>query len=457
MIRTTLATLTVAFALLAAAAPAAKADDRHVLVISIDGLPAYMFDDPRAVMPTLRQLAAEGAVATRGMQVSNPSVTWPTHTSMVSGVYSRTHSVLFNGLLIRGESPGDPVQVDPRRDRAELVAARTIYDAAHEAGLSTAEVNWPGTRNADTIDHGFPDTPEVFQHITPTLRTELIEAGIIEADTERWDWRTTSAASRDDIYTQVAEHVIRRHRPRLMLFHLLNVDGTHHSYGAQTRASYGAVAYADTCVRRVLDALEDAGIRDRTTIFIVADHGFKTAEKALQPNVMLRDAGLLNVEGNQVTGGRAQAVTIGGAAFIYLLNEETRKQDREAALELFSDAEGVATILKPDDYHEHHLPHPDENDRMADLVLEAAPGYAFGRAVHTENAIVNTGPRGYHGYLARRERMNAIFIASGSGVRNGIEIEQTRIIDLAPTIANLLNLDLPTAEGDPIEAILTTP
>ena len=55
----------------------ARADERHVVLILIDGLPAYMFDDPQASLPMIRGLAKEGVVSEGGMRVSNPSVTWP--------------------------------------------------------------------------------------------------------------------------------------------------------------------------------------------------------------------------------------------------------------------------------------------------------------------------------------------------------------------------------------------
>ena len=74
--------------------------DRTVVVISIDGLPAYSFDDFRLPAPTLRRLAREGAIA-KGMRPVNPTVTWPNHTSMVTGVPPAVHGVLFNGMLVR--------------------------------------------------------------------------------------------------------------------------------------------------------------------------------------------------------------------------------------------------------------------------------------------------------------------------------------------------------------------
>ena len=71
-----------------------------VVVISLDGFPAYALEDPRLPIPTLRKLAGEGAAAT-AMQPINPTVTWPNHTTMVTGVDAAHHQVLFNGLLTR--------------------------------------------------------------------------------------------------------------------------------------------------------------------------------------------------------------------------------------------------------------------------------------------------------------------------------------------------------------------
>ncbi|MCI0351491.1 MAG: alkaline phosphatase family protein, partial [Acidobacteriales bacterium] len=100
--------------------------NRHVILITIDGFAAYLLTDPQAPIPTLRRMAAEGAVA-EGMRVSNPAITWPNHTTLVTGVHPEKHSVLFNGVLVR-QGPGLPVRVDGKRDKANLVAVPTVYD-----------------------------------------------------------------------------------------------------------------------------------------------------------------------------------------------------------------------------------------------------------------------------------------------------------------------------------------
>ena len=73
---------------------------KHVVLVSVDGLAASYLDDPRANLPTLRKLAKTGAVA-KGMITSFPSVTWPSHTSLVTGVQPAKHGVIGNSVWSR--------------------------------------------------------------------------------------------------------------------------------------------------------------------------------------------------------------------------------------------------------------------------------------------------------------------------------------------------------------------
>src|SRR4029453_3235254 len=156
-------TLIILIAGLLGAAPAPRAQPpraapgTHVVVISLDGFGGWALDDPYLPVPTLRRLAAAGAVA-KGMRPVDPTVTWANHTSMVTGVPPARHGVIYNGLLIR--EPGVPPRVEPWRDKSELVHARTLYDAAHERRLTTAQVDWVAIQNAPTITWEFPERPD---------------------------------------------------------------------------------------------------------------------------------------------------------------------------------------------------------------------------------------------------------------------------------------------------------
>jgi predicted AlkP superfamily pyrophosphatase or phosphodiesterase len=430
--------------------------NHHVVLITMDGFPAYLMSDPQAPIPTLRQLARDGALA-EGLHVSNPSVTWPNHTTLVTGVGPDVHSVLFNGVLVRGAA-GVPARIDPRRDKADLVAAPTVYDVLGKGGLRTAAVNWPCTRNSGSLDFDFPDVPEQVTHTTSSLRDELVVAGILPDATQQAFQRLSSAA-KDQIWTASAVHITKKHKPNLLLFHMLITDSTHHKYGAQSPAGYTAVALADSQLRDVLDALEVAGIKDRTTVFVVSDHGFEKALKLMNPNVLLRKAGLLESGPNgAVAKARAHIISEGGTAMVYLTDPATRDEDAIKVRSILAEAEGIQEILGPEQFPAFGYPDPGKNQQMADLVLAAKEGYAFVNNAEGEDFItpvtLTTGNQGHHGYLSNNPKMNAVFVASGRGIKAGAKtgvLENTRV---APTIAHLLGIKLDKSSATPLTEIL---
>ena len=138
--------------------------------------------------------------------------------------------------------------------------------------------------------------------------------------------------------------------PRFLALHLNNVDTVHHRYGPKSAAGYAAAAANDANVGRVLQALDDAGVRSQTAVFIVADHGFIAAPKSLRPNAILRRHGLLNADGGRVRSGHVLAVAEGGIAMVYLTDPSRARADRETVIRLFQGAEGIAAVIEPKDY-----------------------------------------------------------------------------------------------------------
>jgi predicted AlkP superfamily pyrophosphatase or phosphodiesterase len=449
--------LVIVAAVVAPRARAAEGAAGHVVVITIDGLPATMLDDAKAPIPTLRALAARGTVAAQGMRVSNPAVTWPNHTTLVTGVRPDKHGVLFNGVLVRPGS-GRPVRVDGARDQAELVAVPTVFDLLHKAGRRTAAINWPCTRNSPSIEDNFPDVPDPLVNTTPRLREELVAAAVLSEPSDP-AFKRLSSASRDQAWAGAACRVLRERKPDLLLLHLLVVDGLHHNYGPGSAAGYAGVALADRHVRDVLEAIDAAGLRERTTVFVVADHGFATAEKLVYPNVALRKAGWLTAGPTGVVRARAMVVPEGGTALVYLDDRATADADRAKLLELFRGVEGVERVVEPTDFPRWNLPVPGGKSPQApDLVLAAKTGYAFAGVPSGGDVVapVVMGRHnvGYHGFPADDPRMNAVFVAAGRGVRVGARIGTVENVDLAPTVARLLGLEMPGVDGKVMADVL---
>jgi predicted AlkP superfamily pyrophosphatase or phosphodiesterase len=436
--------------LLAALGGKAIAEDRHVVVISIDGLPAYLLDDPKASLPVLRGLIARGAVAGAGMGVANPSVTWPNHTSLMTGLYPETHGVLVNGLPVR-QGAGKPVKVIPAKGQRELVRVPLLFDVLKDAGRSSAAINWPCTRDSATIDDNFPDVPDQLRYTSSRLKGPLQAAGLLER------FNDGGGVVRDEIWAEAACRTLRDYKPSLLALHLLNLDGTHHRYGPRTPPGYTAAALTDALVGRVLSAIDEAGLRESTTIFVVSDHGFAAAPKSVRPNVLLRKAGLLHADDRgRIAAAKAHVVPEGGIGLVYLTDPETASADREAVKRLFRDVEGIAAVLGPEDFPRYHLPTPADHSGMADLILACKPGYAIGGSAGGDKAVVEQdGSVGAHGYLSTDPQMRAVFIGAGPGIKRGFRLETVNNVDVAPTVARILGVSLPRVSGRVLEEIFT--
>ena len=439
---------------LSLAQPSAGKDVKRprVILISIDGFPAWIWKDPSLPAPNLRALAAAGASA-EAMTVSNPSITWINHTTLITGVTPRKHGVLFNGQFT-SQGPGKHPKVEQWVDKDKMVHATTLYDLASAKGLTTGEVNWVAVTNAKTIQFSFPERPE----LEGTIEKEMIAKGILNQDDilgYKSGPNSRNIAWRDATWTKAAIHILNEHQPDLLLYHTLNTDALHHRYGPASWAGFTGLAYADRLVGDLVEAVEKAGLRDRTTFIITTDHGFKKVTQYVYPNVALKLAGHLKALGPTITDANVSTLTQGGMAFVYINRPEHRADLLPKIKALLEQTEGIARVIEGKDAPTLGMPTPEENPGVGDLILYPKPGFAFNANAAGE-AI--TGPAenygGTHGYPASDPELDGIFIASGAGIKPGIVLPRVTNLDVAPTIAKLLKLEIPHPEGKVLTEIL---
>jgi predicted AlkP superfamily pyrophosphatase or phosphodiesterase len=338
------------------------------------------------------------------------------------------HTVLYNGLFIR-----ETGKIDPIRDKSELVKVPTVYDVAHAAGLTTAEVDWVAVLNAPSITWSFAERPA----ITDRIPKEMIAAGLV-SEKDIADFAKSNITWRDEIWTAAAAYIIRKHRPNLLLFHLLNTDSVQHRYGPNSLASGTALALADARVGEIYRALQTSKLLDHTTILVVSDHGFKVVNRLIRASVVVKQD--------------AQIIPEGGTAMVYLNGRKPADQIKA----MLRSIEGIDRIIEPREYAAFGLPDPSKNKRMGDFMLAAKDGYSF--AAGDQGPVVSNaieGSLGSHGYLSTDPEMNGIFIARGRGIRQGVRLKLIRNVDIAPTIATLLGLEMKNTTGPPIFSIFS--
>jgi predicted AlkP superfamily pyrophosphatase or phosphodiesterase len=284
----------------------------------------------------------------------------------------------------------------------------------------------------------------------------MIAAGVAtEAEVEAAAGKKANIVWRDEMWTRAACFVFTRHQPNLLLFHPLNTDSVHHRFGPGSLASIGALALADRLVGELLRAIDASGQRAQTTVIVTTDHGFKKVENFIYPNVVLKKAGLLHTAGATISQCDAYVGAQGGIAFVYVTDPARRAELVPKLKELFARTAGVAEVIDAAEAPALGMPTPAENEAMGEIILYPKPGYSF-MSVATGDLV--TGPSinyaGSHGYSASDPELDGIFLASGAGIRKGVKLDRVSNLDVAPTIARLLDLKLPTATGRVMENIL---
>jgi predicted AlkP superfamily pyrophosphatase or phosphodiesterase len=417
-----------------------------VVLITLDGFPARALKDPRLPMPTLRKLQADGAYA-QGMQPINPSVTWPNHTTLITGVTAAEHHVMANGL-ISFPADGSELEVKPWVPKDQLVHARTLYDALAERGMSTGQVDWVAIYGAKNVQWSFAERPVLDSPIVQ----DLIAQGVVTAD-QISNFNESSPAWRDLIWTDAAIDILTRHTPNLLLFHLLETDTLQHEYGALSPAGYAAMAYADSCVARLIEAARTAGILDRITFIIASDHGFTDYTHSIRPNVALAQQGLLQMQKGSYRGD-AWILPEGGEASLFIRDASKRAALTPRLRAYFETQPGIAAVYGAADAQKLGVPAPGTTDQAPNLYLVAKPGYAFQDGIEPPLVKDVNPARGAHGYLNTDPDMQALFIASGAHIRKGIELGPITNLRVAPTIAKILGISLPAAQQSPLTEAL---
>lgn len=404
------------------------APPRHLVLISIDALrPEFYLDDGYAA-PALRALLRSGSHARAATPVF-PSVTYPGHASIVTGVRPARHGILFN--MIWSPTGG------PSRwyEEAADLRAPPLWDVARAAGLTTAAVSWPSTLGA-RIDWLVPErnyyqrpepvdvmrqasTPGLFERLGVTPRTDMFK-NIVE-----WDTFLASTAAA----------ILRGMRPNLLLLHLVQLDYYQHRGGTNGTEVRPALARIDAHVATVVAALREAGIAGETAVIVTGDHSFQDVERVVQVNEILARAGLGGCR-TASAEWRATAHVAGGSAAIFV-KSATDGAAAEAALR--REARDRYTIVS-----RRQL---DDLGAMtgAAFAVDAASGYAFGASC--ADGLETANRYGTHGFLPSRPSMSTGFIAAGAGVRPGVTVERIGLVDVAPTVARLLGLDMPGVEG----------
>ena len=415
----------------------ARAPRPRVVLISVDGLWARDLQRAESAgvqLPVLDSLRRAGVLAA-GVIGSFPSVTYPSHTTMITGVPPSRHGVYANGIFTR---PDSILSYSPAYWNRREIRVPTVFDAARAAGLSVAAVFWPVTAHDPNIDYNIPDAWDP-RPGAPSQLAALRSLGT--------PWLLDSLHAppagqpNDSIRTAWAAAIVRRWNPDLVALHLIDLDHAKHEFGIWSDSAIAALRARDREIGLLLAAVRATEAGRQTTLIVTSDHGFLNYEQRLRPGVLLARAGLVTVDSAATPPVRSwdAGVQVNGGSVMILPRDTTNRALAGRIRAAIPDS-----LVGPGGGRPIRAVWPRDTiallggDPRAHWALDLNAGF-YAISGHV-GPLLSPRRGGGHGYDPRRQELHAFFLLTGPGVRAGSALPVIRQTDIAGYVAGALRL-----------------
>ncbi|WP_349314569.1 ectonucleotide pyrophosphatase/phosphodiesterase [Chitinophaga sp. MM2321] len=360
----------------------------YVIMISIDG---FRYDYAEKYQAeNLLKLSDEG-VRAAAMQPSFPTLTFPNHYSMVTGMYPAHHGLVDNLFYDRQRKAVYKVGDRNAVEDGTWYTGMPLWVLAEKQQMLSASYFWVGSESA-------------IQNIRPSYYFKYHEKTAIDQRIQQVvNWLSMPEDQ----------------RPHLITFYFPEVDHMGHRYGPDSDSVRNAVQFVDAAIGSMTEAVNKLNLP--VNFIVVSDHGMTQADTV--KTLSLPDVPVL----------KPLKVMAGNEKIMLYGNNET---DIKAAYDYFKKHENHYTAyLKKGTPERWHYGEEDVYNRIGDIILLAAPGYAFrtsGKKMHP----------GHHGYDNNFTDMNAIFMAWGPDFKKHMRIPVFENVHVFPLVARILGLDI---------------
>ena len=397
---------------------------RKVVLVSLD---AFFYADTERLDPRgfLAGMMRDGAFCRR-VETIFPALTYPIHVTMVTGCEPDKTGVGQN----QPPQPGVPKSERVWYWERKHIRVPTLFDAVKDAGGNSCSILWPVACRNPAAKWVFPEVHPL-RGENPALKALRYGSPAYILMGEKRFGRLRRGIAEpflSDYAAALAADTIRRHRPDFTALHLIDLDEARHHHGTFSDEAAAAVARNDRRLEDLYRAIRETPGMGDALLIAVSDHGQEDIERTVNLTRLMQCYGLdkkLFVQSN------------GMSACFFPGPEYDGNID-------------PAAVLPPDRLEEmgiSRLYTRAELDAMHAVAgplfaAEAEKGVVFSDALDEEKREAAT-----HGFGPGREADLCLFAVYGKGVKRGAEIPAMNMRDVGPTIAGLMGLEMPQADG----------
>jgi predicted AlkP superfamily pyrophosphatase or phosphodiesterase len=423
---------------------------KAMVILSFDGLDTKDIAYLKAKPGFKRFL--EQAAGSDEVNSIYPSVTYAAHASIITGCLPNRHGIVDN-TKVQPQRFENPDWYWYQKD----IKVPTLYDLAKQNDYTVAALLWP-TTGRSKIDFNMP---EIFSNRkwTSQMMVSLYAGtpGFQVKMVKRHDHLRKGKLQPflDNFTTAVTLDTIHEHQPDMLLVHLTDLDSIRHYHGHDSKEASEALDRHDSRLTQILDVLSAYEKYNDCYIVILGDHSSKDVTHGISMNGWFKQMNFLEYKSvdakgvNQFTEVDVFAKSCDGSCYIYLYSELLEREIEEKIMKLAAENPHLFSV------HKQPIISDLGADPQAFLMLEAKAPYHFVDDV-TDPFVLPIQDIPYyigkiktavHGFSPELDDYKTCFYIKGPGIKPGTHLGKMSLIDIAPTLAPLLDFDLNDVDG----------
>lgn len=431
-----------------------KTMTKYLYVISFDGLSTLDFDYIKT-LPNFKKYIKDSSYCKEVYSIY-PSLTYPAHSSIVTGKYPKNHGVVNNTLLQPNRKSKDWYWY------RKYIKGETFYDLAIKQGMKVAALLWPVTGRSK-IQYNMPEIFANRPWQNQIIVSLLSGSPLFQYELNKKFGHIRKGMSQPELDNFTHEsllYTINNKNPNIVLVHYTDLDSMRHHFGFYSKEAKEALKRHDKRLGDIIRNIKEKGQYEESTIIALGDHSSLDEDKIINLNILLKEKGYIDIDKKgKIKNYKAIMHHCDGSAYIYTKgkNKKALVEQVYETIKAFNEKYNCIESI----YSKEEAIKLGANYKCT-FMLEAKKGYYFldnieGEVIRKikpkEVGSIPGFTKATHGYYPFKPNYTTVFMAKGKGIKKGIIIDKMSLVDEGPTIAKLLGVHLKNADGKIIDIL----
>ncbi len=480
--------------------------DNKLVVLSLDALQTndleILFN-----MPNFSKLKEKAAIV-ENLEEIYPTLTYPIHVTMVTGVTPDKHGIFHNqksdispkdhdwSLMgsnwywhkenIKTETIVDAVynsnktvstvcwpvtagdkrginvpEIWPERGHNEQAEELfKIVDAVYNSNKTVSTVCWPvtaGDKRGINVPEIWPERGhnEQAEELFKSASSDVAFERYFDSYISKFDWKNNNDLVR--FTPEIALDILKNDKPDLLLCHIIWLDHIRHTYGVEGEEVKDCLRQLDVLIGRFIQATKDAGTYNNTNFIILGDHGQIDIQRIFDLNTLFVENGLIELDENQNPKDYIAYSFSAGFSTQVILKNPDNKENLEKVYKVLNEIKEKYPKYIDRIYTKEEALKEENLSGNFSFVIEGTLGTYFG-IKYKGKTLIEKGEEGYyvynatHGHSTKKGNKPPL-LAFGPDIKSNTVIKKAKMLDVCPTLAKLSNVKMSELMGKELDIL----